>query len=216
MAGDDGFVTVERPQRPPKEQRAKNAPKGNPNNRNNQNRNRNPNAPSNKNNNAGGNKNKGQTPAVTAQVNSAPKSTPKTSGIQKGTDLPPNPVAKMFANMMQNRDNNNPNGPKMSGKITEVAISDAFIHRNMTRSYELTRPPPEGYQAVLKKMFPSMDVCMVNTVEIKGKLLPSLFIHFSETHDQGHSDYDKSEFLNFSVQGIALTGYGRVKLDSNL
>merc|ERR1712088_707256 len=46
----------------------------------------------------------------------------------------------------------------------EVAVDDVYVARDMTRSYELTRAPPAGTEAVLKKTFPSMDVCVVNSV----------------------------------------------------
>lgn len=108
-----------------------------------------------------------------------------------------NPANKLFSNMMSG-------GGKGAVEIKEVSLSDAYVAKDMTRSYELTRPPPEGFQNVLKKMFPSIDVCCVNSVDIKGKYMPSLFLHFNEQHDKGYSDFDKSNQINFSVQGIAL------------
>lgn len=86
----------------------------------------------------------------------------------------------------------------------EVAIDDVYVARDMTRSYELTRAPPAGTEAVLKKTFPSMDVCVVNSVEVNGRALPSLFVHFSEDHKSAYDDYDRAAQINISVQGIGL------------
>lgn len=105
-------------------------------------------------------------------------------------------------------------GPK--GPTKEVSINDAYIVKDMTRSYELVRSPPEGFQLVLKKMFASLDVCVVNSVEIKGKMLPSLFLHFNESHDKSYDDYDKAAVINAAVQGISLrlTAVGHDKTDA--
>merc|ERR1712088_1154511 len=86
----------------------------------------------------------------------------------------------------------------------EVAVDDVYVARDMTRSYELTRAPPAGTEAVLKKTFPSMDVCVVNSVEVNGRALPSLFVHFSEDHKSAYDDYDRAASVNISVQGIGL------------
>merc|ERR1712088_808769 len=86
----------------------------------------------------------------------------------------------------------------------EVAVDDVYVARDMTRSYELTRAPPAGTEAVLKKTFPSMDVCVVNSVEVNGRALPSLFVHFSEDHKSAYDDYDRAANVNISVQGIGL------------
>merc|ERR1712088_350040 len=86
----------------------------------------------------------------------------------------------------------------------EVAVDDVYVARDMTRSYELPRAPPAGTEAVLKKTFPSMDVCVVNSVEVNGRALPSLFVHFSEDHKSAYDDYDRAANVNISVQGIGL------------
>jgi hypothetical protein len=99
----------------------------------------------------------------------------------------------------------------------EVSIEHAYVAKDMTRSYELTRMPPNGFESVLKKTFPSLDVCFVNSVDIKGKTLLSLFLHFSEDHKSSYNDFDNSASLNISVQGIGirLTAVGSEKTDGD-
>merc|ERR1712088_1229785 len=86
----------------------------------------------------------------------------------------------------------------------EVAVDDVYVARDMTRSYELTRAPPAGTEAVLKKTFPSMDVCVVNSVEVNGRALPSLFVHFSEDHKSAYDDYDRAANLNMLIQATGM------------
>merc|ERR1712088_280041 len=114
-------------------------------------------------------------------------------------------------NNQNRRSNNNDQNQKVTAKPPtkpvvqkEVAVDDVYVARDMTRSYELTRAPPAGTEAVLKKTFPSMDVCVVNSVEVNGRALPSLFVHFSEDHKSAYDDYDRAAQVNISVQGIGL------------
>merc|ERR1711937_1101340 len=103
-----------------------------------------------------------------------------------------------FAKMMANKPQPKPSVQK------EVPVHEVNVARDMTRCYELTRAPPNGIEAALKKLFPSMDVCVVNSVEVNGRALPSLFVHFSEDHKSAYDDYDRAAQVNISVQGIGL------------
>jgi hypothetical protein len=186
------FQAGVKPQRNNDDSKEQRQPRNDNNNRRNNNKNYN------------NNRSNPKTKNINAQVNSTQQSKSLNSqnpnSQNRNRDIPPpnsqSAVAKLFANMR---------GPTANPtSIKEVSITDAYIHKNMTRSYELTRPPPEGFQIVLKKMFPSLDVCIINNVEIKNKILPSLFLHFNENHEKGNQDYEKSSHLQFTVQGIVL------------
>jgi len=141
---------------------------------------------------------------VKAQVNSSQSNSKKVNS----TNNNPN----SFANLMNK--NQLPKGGFSTSKgtvgqatpvtIKEVPIEHAYVDKDLTRSYELTRAPPKGFESVLKKTFPSLDVCMVNSIEIKGKILPSLYLHFADNHKNSFEDHSRAANINISVSGIAI------------
>jgi hypothetical protein len=183
MARDDGFIEVVDKKTQPKPQRTNNRGNQNQNNRRNQN-------------NQNNNRNQNQNKNVKANIQSSTsKSAPQKSSMAGMLNSKP-------ANLAAPVNYAGTAMPKLDKK--EVSIEEVHVKKDMTRSYELTRSPPEGFQTVLKRQYPSMDVCVVNDIIFKEKALPSLFLHFNAEHPKGNSDWERAANLTMVVQGITI------------
>ena len=183
MAKDDGFIEVVDKKSQPKPQRSNN--RGN--NQNNRGRNNN----QNRNNNNKNNNNENNNKNIKANVQSSTSKSMAGMLNSKPSFLGEKPANYAGSAM-----------PRLDKK--EVSIEEVHVKKDMTRSYELTRPPPEGFQSVLKRQYPSMDVCVVNDIIFKEKALPSLFLHFNAEHPKGNSDHERAANLTMVVQGITI------------
>lgn len=182
MAKDDGFIEVVDKKAQPKPLGQRNNNRGN----NNQN-NRRSNNTQNRNNNRKDNNDKN----IKANIQSSTSKSMAGMLNSKPSFLGDKPANYAGSAM-----------PRLDKK--EVSIEEVHVKKDMTRSYELTRPPPEGFQSVLKRQYPSMDVCVVNDIVFKEKALPSLFLHFNAEHPKGNSDHERAANLTMVVQGITI------------
>jgi len=184
MAREDGFIEVVDKKAQPKPQRTNNRGAQNQNNNNRRNNNQNQNR----------NRNDKNVKA-NIQSSSTSKSAPTKSSMAGMLNSKP-------ANLGAPVNYAGSAMPKLDKK--EVSIEEVHVKKDMTRSYELTRSPPEGFQSVLKRQYPSMDVCVVNDIIFKEKALPSLFLHFNAEHPKGNSDWERAANLTMVVQGITI------------
>lgn len=184
MAGEDGFIEVVDKKSQPKPQRTNNRGSQNQNNNNRRNNNNNQNQNRNRNDNK-----------VKANIQSSTSKSKASNSSMAGmlNSKPANLGEVNYASSAM---------PRLDKK--EVLVEEVHVKKDMTRSYELTRSPPEGFQNDLKRQYPSMDVCVVNDIIFKEKALPSLFLHFNVEHPKGNSDWERAANLTMVVQGITI------------